>query len=199
MALGVAAQSGISLEDAKRQLRGYKPEFSKNGSVRGQVFYGMARDALRDFAEQNDCTWSIQDGKITFIPLTSFIPGEVPLISQDTGLLGIPEVTQGGIKARVLLNPKLKIGQRIKLEATLNPFRYPLGSGVQRDNIALSISSTKTNADGLYYVMRAEHVGDTRGDEWYTDLTCLAVDATVPLDYAPKAAVQTEAASIRRD
>lgn len=38
--------------------------------------------------------------------------------------------------------------------------------------------SIKTNADGLYYVMVANHQGETRGDPWRTDLTCLAVDAT---------------------
>jgi hypothetical protein len=29
--------------------------------------------------------------------------------------------------------------------------------------------------------MRADHVGDSRGNAWYTQLTCLAVDASVPL------------------
>ena len=42
----------------------------------------------------------------------------------------------------------------------------------------------KTNADGLYYVMRANHVGDTRGQDWYTDLLCLSVDATVTKEAA---------------
>ena len=32
---------------------------------------------------------------------------------------------------------------------------------------------------GLYYVMVANHTGDTRGQNWYTDMTCLAVDATL--------------------
>jgi hypothetical protein len=27
--------------------------------------------------------------------------------------------------------------------------------------------------------MRADHTGDTRGQNWYSDLTCLSVDATV--------------------
>lgn len=176
---------------------GYVPELSENGSVRGVVFYGMARDELREFAEQNDCTWSIQDGKLTVIPLTSYVPGETPIISPQTGLVGVPEQTQSGIKARVLLNPALKIGQRIKLDSTINPYRYGLDVQSQASN-ALLESSIKTNADGHYYIMNADHIGDTRANEWYTDLTCLAVDATVPPSLAPRAAIAPEAASIRR-
>ena len=41
------------------------PTLSKNGSVRGRVFFGLTRDELRDFAIQNELAWSIQDGFLT--------------------------------------------------------------------------------------------------------------------------------------
>ena len=41
----------------------------------------------------------------------------------------------------------------------------------------------------MYYVMVANHQGDTRGAAWWTDLVCLAVDATVPVSIAANAAV----------
>jgi hypothetical protein len=176
---------------------GYSPQLSTNGSARGRVLYGMTRDELREFAEQNDLTWSIQDGRLTFIPLTSYVPGETPVISPTTGLVGVPEQTQNGIGIRVLLNPSLKIGQRIQLDSVVNQFRYGLDVGSQASN-ALLASSIKTNADGFYYVMAADHYGDTRGNEWYTDLTCLAIDATVPPNMATQAAIAPEAASIKR-
>lgn len=176
---------------------GYKPELSTNGSARGRVFYGMTRDELREWAAAQDVLWSIQDGKLTLIPKTSYVPGETPVISPQTGLVGVPEQTQNGIKARVLLNPALKIGQRIKLDSTINPYRYGLDVQSQAGN-ALLASSIKTNADGHYYIMNADHIGDTRANEWYSDLTCLAVDATVPPSLAPRAAIAPEAASIRR-
>ena len=34
-------------------------------------------------------------------------------------------------------------------------------------------------------MMVAEHHGDTRGQDWYTDMTCLAVDATLILVVPP--------------
>lgn len=179
-------------------VRGYIPELSTNAPVRGRVYYGMLRDELSEFAAQNDCLWSIQDGQLTLIPLTSYIPGEPVLLSPATGVIGQPEQTQNGISVRTLLNPSVKIGQLVKLDSTINPFRYGLDvrSQAQLSNLALSI---KTNADRLYYVMNVDHHGDTRGNEFYSDLTCLAVDATVPKDLAPRAAIAPEAASIARD
>lgn len=206
--LAVSLAAGATPDDAMQAFvksmaaqgisQGYKPELSTNGSVRGRVYYGMTRDELREWAEVQDVLWSIQDGKLTLIPKTSYIPGEVPVISSATGLIGVPEQTQNGIEMRVLLNPSLKIGERIKLDSTVNLYRYGLDvpsqavSEFQRQQI-------KTNADGLYYVMVANHSGDTRGNDWYTDLICLAVDATVPPAMALRAAIAPEAASIKRN
>ena len=114
----------------------------------------------------------------------AYLPGDTPVISATTGLIGIPEQTQQGIQMRVLLNPFLKIGQAVKLDnaSAINQLRLGLDVGSQASNPQLA-SSIKTNADGLYYVMVANHSGDTRGANWYTDLTCLAIDASVPLSY----------------
>ena len=164
---------------AQGVTQGYQPTFPSNGCIRGRVLYGLARDELRDFAWNNGCSWSIQDGKLTFIPFTSYIPGDVPVISATSGLVGVPEQTANGISLRVLLNPTIKIGQCIKLDTNaVNKYRYGLDITSQADSLALA-RQIQTNADGLYYCMCVNHSGDSRGNDWYTDLTCLAVDATV--------------------
>jgi hypothetical protein len=161
------------------------PTLPTNGRVRGRVFYGMTRDELRDFCQSYGLKWSIQDGTITFIPYNrvtgagGYLPGPIPVISPDTGLIGVPEQTQNGIEMRVLLNPRIKIGQLVQLKSpAVNLNRYGLDSDSQAHNLALR-DLIKTNADGLYYVMAANHTGETRGNDWYTDLTCLATDATI--------------------
>ena len=188
--LQVMATAGIS--------KGYQPEFSSSGAVRGRVHYGLARDELRDFCENNNCSWSIQDGKLTFVPLTSYIPGEIPVLSAATGLIGVPEQTSNGIKMRILLNPAIKIGQRVKLDnATINKLRFGVDVQSQASNEVLA-KYVKTNADGLYYVMTADHYGDTRGEAWYSDLTCLAVDSTVAPSAASKGAIAPESVAIKK-
>jgi len=158
---------------------GYIPALSSNGRVRGRVYFGRTRDELRDWSEANGVLWSIQDGKLTLIPKTGFIPGDVPIISPSTGMIGVPEQTQNGLKLRVLLNPLLKIGQKIQLQSkNVNQLRFGLDRSSQTLNAPLA-GFTRLNADGVYYVMQADHTGDTRGTEYYTDLTCLAIDASI--------------------
>jgi hypothetical protein len=178
--------------------KGYQPTFVNNGNFRGCVLYGLARDELRDFAENNECAWSIQDGALTFIPLTSYIPGDVPLITATTGLIGVPEQTAGGIQMRMLLNPNIKLGQCVKLETNaLNAYRYGLDLESQKTSFALAMQ-IKTNADGLYYCMNVSHHGDLRGEAWWTDIVCLAVDATVIKIDALSALTSAPAGSIPR-
>ena len=183
-ATGIAAALLTALQSKQITANPANVEFGTDNPVRGKVLYGLARDELRDFAAANNCSWSSQDGQLTFIPLTADLPGDTPVISATTGLIGIPEQTQQGIQMRVLLNPFLKIGQAVKLDnaSAINQLRLGLDVGSQASNPQLA-SSIKTNADGLYYVMVANHSGDTRGANWYTDLTCLAIDASVPLSY----------------
>lgn len=176
---------------------GYVPQLSESGCVRGRVFYGMARDELRDFSNANNCAWSIQDGKFTLIPLKGYIPGEVPVLSSDSGLIGMPEQSESGIKVRCLLNPSLKIGRCIKIDnATVNQMRLGVDIGSQARNQFL-LNTVKTNSDGLYYVMLAEHSGDTRSNDFYTELVCLAVDAQIPESIIERAAIAPEAAAIK--
>lgn len=158
----------------------YLPTLPSNGLIRGRVLYGMCRDEYRDFAWTNNCKWSLQDNGVTVIPYVSYIAnqGTVPIISVSTGLIGVPEQTQQGINIRTLLNPNYKIGQLVQLQGGVNTFRRNLDLPSQVQNIKTALQA-QTSPDGLYYVMVANHSGDTRGNNWYTDMVCLSVDSTV--------------------
>ncbi len=39
----------------------------------------------------------------------------------------------------------------------------------------------QTDADGQYRVLVVDHVGDTRGSEFYSRVTCVGIDAPVPM------------------
>lgn len=196
---GGIAQAIFNAMKAHGVTQGYQPQFPLDGCVRGDVLYGMARDEARDFAWDQDCKWSTEDGSLTFIPFTSYSPGQVPVISPSTGLLGVPEQTQQGLNIRVLLNPNMKVGQTVKLDSTaVNQLRLGLDTLSLGSNIFLNKLLNTANPDGLYYVMVANHIGDSRGNDWHTDMTCLAVDATVPLDAASSALIAVSGESIKR-
>lgn len=158
---------------------GYTAGLQSNPLPRGKVMFGMARDFMRGVARATQTTWSIQDGKIVVIPETSYMPGEIPVINSDTGLIGLPVQTQNGVQVRTLLNPSLKIGTIIQLDnKAVQQYEYGLSVENQPSNDFVR-SQNPLNPDGFYYVMVAEHTGDTRGNDWYSDLICLSTDPTV--------------------
>lgn len=146
---------------------------------RGKVLWGLARAALRGEAESNYATWNIDKGKVQVIPRKAYAPGEVVVLNGRTGLIGRPEQTVDGIRARCLINPAIVVGGRVQIDnAAINqtlqqnpdaaPVPYNQWAGLQLlANIA---------ADGVYRVFVIEYEGDTRANAWYAELTLLAID-----------------------
>ena len=159
-------------------LPGKIPIFSTSAKLsRGRVFYGSAKDELRDWAQDVDVVWSVQDNLLTFISMTAYQPSTAPIkLTPTSGLIGTPEQTQNGITVRCLMNPNIKIASLIVLDATINRMRFAQDFGSVAGNLATQLQN-QVNAENQYYVMWIEHVGDTRGTEWYSTMTCLSVDA----------------------
>ena len=144
--------------------------------ARGKVMYGNARDYLRQSAQASGTTWSVQDGKLQFIDRTAVLPGQAVVLNSKSGMVGAPEQTNDGIKAKCLLNPMLKIGVRVMIdEKDVEKAKLPDTSKDSAANKPAAISS-----DGVYRLLTVEHGGDTRGNDWYSELVCLDVDATAP-------------------
>lgn len=87
-----------------------------------------ASAVLTELLAQQGLGWSVQDNRIEALGVADYLPGEGPLISPDTGLVGSPTIGaaqhKGGpqiIKVKCLLNPSLKPGSRFQLQsANLN-------------------------------------------------------------------------------
>lgn len=141
---------------------------------RGKVMFGNARNYLRDAAQTTDNSWSIQNEKVVFVPKSSYLKGERVVLTSDTGMIGTPQQTNEGVNVKCLLNPNIKIGGQVQIDnASIQAFKINLS----QPNSAANIPAPLT-ADGVYYVLVAEHTGDTRGVEWYTSLICLNIDVT---------------------
>lgn len=150
---------------------------------RGAVLWGMARDAIRDIAGNNGCRWSIQQNVITLIPNTGYLPGRAIVLNSQSGLIGMPEQTDNGIVARCLLNPLIRVGQAVQINNNLiNQTTGRNGQPMTLQRASQPYYVANTSADGLYRVMVAEHAGDTRGNDWYTELTCLSIDPSSSVD-----------------
>jgi hypothetical protein len=148
-------------------------------NLRGKTVFGMFRLAMGDLAQRVNARWSIQNGVVTLIPITGYLPGQAVQINSATGMIGTPEQTEGGIMIRCYLNPLIRIGQLVQInqgdinQNTLNKQMFP--------SYTSQFYPATTTHDGFYRVLVHEMNGDTRGNEWYSELTCLAADISSPV------------------
>lgn len=167
-----AAQAALAGEGVEP---GYVPELNAPALPRGRVMYGMARKAMRDAAEATDTTWSIQNGRAQMVPRQGYLPGEAVLLTSASGLIGQPEQTNEGIRVRALINPRFRVGGRIKLDnASIVEYRTEIKASAFN-------KAPRLDEDGLYRILAVDFSGDTRGNDWYADLTCVGIDDSAPI------------------
>jgi hypothetical protein len=58
--------------------------------------------------------WSIQDGALEIIPGASAI-NDIVLISQETGMIGVPSITDTGVTVECLLNPQIRANRMVRV------------------------------------------------------------------------------------
>lgn len=149
---------------------------------RGKVLFGLARAAVRGEAQTQGATWNISNGVLNVTPLDGYLPGEVVVLTAATGLIGRVEQTEDGMRCRALLNPKLVVGGLVKIDnRSINQTGQAPGSEIPGGQVPYNrwagVQQFATVADdGLYRIYVAEFTGDTRGEEFFVDLICLAVD-----------------------
>jgi len=155
--------------------------------VRGKTLFGLARTQAVNLATTSSARFSIQNGVVTYVPLTGYLPGEAVQINSLTGMVGIPETTDNGIQVTCFLNPLIKIGSQIQInegDITQTIIRERVGF----PNIAgIAPYVADATEKGFYRVLVAEHSGDTRGQDWYTTITALSLDPSANVKNSVKA------------
>src|SRR5690554_2036872 len=111
-------------------------------------------DALDRVTRKAGVTWSIQDRELQILDRIESSQGRGVLLTPATGLLYSPEPIDNpedstqrrrgfGYRVRSLLNPKIRPGEQLVLESA--------------------------DVEGQFRIDTVEHMGDTRGNEWYTE------------------------------
>lgn len=158
---------------------GYKQGDAGVTLPRGKTAFAMGRDVIRQYADTNKSSWSIQKGAIQIIPLDSFKPGEVMDINAGAGLIGQPQQTAAGVKFKNLLDPRFTVGQAIRINnKDINQIIQsdPAAAPIAYNSRTQALSLAKVRTDGLYRLLEAEFEGDTRGQPWYANCVALAID-----------------------
>ena len=154
---------------------GYTPDFSAAQLPRGKVLYGATRDYMRQLAGAAGSQWTIQNGQLHMIPIDSVMPGETIVVTSATGMVGMPTQTVDGIIVKTLLNPNIQPGRQIKLD----------NKSIQTAQISVDYKAVNNfpsiDDDGLYKIYALHVSGDTRGQNFYSEMICTALNGTEPL------------------
>lgn len=164
-------QIAAPMKNMGTSLNPTMPAFQPKILPRGKTIWGTSKDYLRNIASQNGLIWSIQNGQIQFVPQNGYSPGVSVVLTSKTGMIGTPQQTNIGVNVVCLMNPLINPGQTIQInEKSIAKLKLDLGNPNDPANTAPPL-----NADGVYYALIIDQIGDNRGVDWYSKLTCLTV------------------------
>lgn len=141
---------------------------------RGIAMFGMARDYLRTLCEGTGTSFSIQRTKAQVLELGKTLPGGAIVLNGRTGLLGLPVLTVRGVEARSQMNGRIIPGTAVKIDSKdIQIAAGGPGYGQDASQLAYELNAKdRLSADGIYKVVFAEHLGDTRGPAFETSFVC---------------------------
>ncbi len=139
--------------------------------VRGKVFFDSPTYYMRKFAQQSGTIPSTQRRDIYLMRPQDEVPESITaqalvLSPGKGGLIGTPQQTQEGVNFKCLLNPSIMVfcpePMMIKIDNS-----YIRQYSVEYNSAGFS----RLDKDGVYKVIGVTHQGDTRGVEWYSNVT----------------------------
>ena len=142
----------IDVDDSKIVDMGY----SDSGSV---------DHALDNLALIFNFTWSFQNGVVTIKGNKAGTRSEIMLLSPESGLILHPESVKE-------VSKKIEKAEITKLSKKARSVQSLLQPSLQIHDI-IKIQSQDIN--GLYEIQKMVHIGDTRGNDWYTTLEVVPV------------------------
>lgn len=138
---------------------------------RGKTFFGEPKKYFRQIAQANNGQFYAMDGKLNITKLSDPAAGEVIVVSPDTGLIGYPEQIDGGVQFTVLMDPRMKLvypnPQIVRIDlAKTDIHQQQLHPNTKGTGSLPYILDVK----GEYRIIKVTHRGDTRGNDWYTEV-----------------------------
>lgn len=153
-------QTVASVSSPTIQVAQVTPEIKETTLPRGKVLFGKPKDYLRKIAYENNADFYVEDGQLYLLRSTDVPAGSEVVLTPQTGMIGWPQQVNEGVEVTCLLNPRIKLNTVIKIDNSLVRLQK-----AQRGTLV-----TPLDQDGLYYVNRITHTGDTRGKDWYTKI-----------------------------
>jgi len=120
------------------------------------TIYGWAHRELDKLGREHGFYWSIQNGEAQVVKNDKAL-SKTTVLSSRTGLIGIPEITDKGVKVKALLNPEIVPGHQIDVRSEF------------LDEQSGKDKRKSDEGGGLFRVSSVTFSGDTRGEQFYVE------------------------------
>lgn len=145
-AVGEAAKSmGVTVPDALTDAL-------RTGKIdSGLTMHGLAHREMTALLTPAGFSWSIQDGKMVAVREKQLLENQALLLTPENGLVGSPRIVPAKKPGD---SPMLNV--RIRIEP--------------RARCAGKAQVKSRDVNGVFRIEKVKHDGDSRGQEWFTDL-----------------------------
>ena len=89
--------------------------------VSNYTLSGSASENVNKLAQTGEYDVYVDNDTLTIKDRNKPIEGDIIEMNKNTGMIGIPEVTQTGIRFKCLINPAVNLGALVNLTSELNP------------------------------------------------------------------------------
>lgn len=140
IASATAANLGLSLQMETKEV-----------NISNYAYSGNALDETEELGKAGNCQCFIDDQHLVLKPTHVALSGPVLDVSEETGMIGLPEVNEQGLKVKFLFNSLAKLGGAINVTSKLNPA-----------------------ANGIFVIYKLGFELSSRDTEFYYTAECLA-------------------------
>jgi len=148
----------------------------------GFCFQGDAKVLLTNVCNYLGVEWSIQNNQAKLIPVGKADTAKIIYLTPETGLIGSPEKIKDD--ALALYGSQFRKKETIKVVgATGKKYRKSVGGGYKIKSLlqpfvepgsVVQVKSDTIN-DVQFRVVEVEHVGDTHGNDWYSNINAMVI------------------------
>lgn len=135
---------------------------------RGKTVFGSPRKYFDLIAQDSDMQWWLSSRGLSLGKVDEDTAGvstdKIIEYTPDTGIIGTPQQTQYGVNLRVLMDARIQARKPL-MQVKINNI------SIRQQKWQINVLPGILDQDGIYIVGAVRYLGDTRGQEWYTDVT----------------------------
>lgn len=130
--------------------------------VYGYQLSGDPKTYLEKLSKAHGFNYVLENDRMIVLRKGYTRQGDTHIVSQFTGMEGIPEITEIGVDVTTRLNPKIRIGGKFRVESKLATFNF--------SNLYF-VDIPESAGQGDHKIFKLAYSGDSKGDAWSTKIT----------------------------